>query len=118
MCSSDLLLNAHGKAALLTGDKLKDFHSVQEPQLYFGKLDDKYEIVLIFEESYGISAYLKYGKAIELTGRFTEGMYKFEENYFPRNHFKFKKDGENINGHWNGENQYGIVTYILNAMRK
>jgi hypothetical protein len=112
------LLNAHGKAALLTGDKLKDFHSVQEPQVYFGKIDNKHEIVLIFEESYGIYAYLKYGMGIELSGLLTEGIYKYEENYYPGNHFEFKKNGKNINGHWNGENQKGSINYTLNAMRK
>jgi len=112
------LLNAHGKAALLTGDKLKDFRSVQEPQVYFGKIDNKHEIVFIFEESYGIYAYLKYGTGIELSGQLTEDVYKFEENYYPGNHFKFKKDGVYINGRWNGESQYGLVTYTLKAMRK
>jgi len=102
------LLNDFGKSALLTGENLKNFQSMAEPQLYEGTIGNKSEFYLLFRNEYennfdGIYAYKKYGKAIDLEGKFKDSQYSFIEyndNYEEIADITFEKDKTTLTGYW------------------
>ena len=102
------LLNDFGKSALLTGENLKNFQAITEPQLYEGTIGNKSHFYLLFRNSYendfyGIYAYKKYGKGINLDGKLVNNRFSFTEhddNYEEIADITFKKDKTALTGYW------------------
>ncbi len=117
------LLNDFGKSALITGENLKTFRSMTEPQLYEGTLDNKSRFYLLFKEDYqnhfiGTYAYKKYGRAISLEGSLDNDEYMFKESNDDNDviaTITFKQMGINLTGNW--KDKKGI-TLTLNVNRK
>lgn len=118
------LLNEFGKSALISAHKLSTFISKQEPQLYFGKIDNKYDFVILFKQSYknnyrGVYAYQKYGLGIFLEGELIKDEYKFEEkndDFKTTGEISFKKVNNELIGIWSNKNK--IKTMSLKAKRQ
>ncbi len=72
-------LNSYGRAAFENRPrKMKTFRSRQLPQLFEGKVDDKFPIAMILKREYegsfwGMYAYLRYGKGLSLRGEEKNG---------------------------------------------
>lgn len=102
------LLNPFGQSALLTGEGLESYQSKIEPQLYEGKIGSAAEFYLLFRNDYeksysGTYAYKKYGKAINLYGKETNGNYEFKEqndDFDDVATITFQKENSNLSGFW------------------
>ena len=113
------LLNEFGESALISANNLSDFVSNQEPQLYFGQIDDKYDFVMLFKpyyenEYYGVYAYLKYGIGINLDGKLTNNQYEFnEENDGSETtgEITFKKENNQLIGTWSSKGSSESITF-------
>lgn len=118
------LLNEFGKSALISANKLSTFISKQEPQLYFGKIDNKYDFVMLFKHSYtnnyyGVYAYQKYGLGIYLEGELINNEYQFKENnddFETIGEINFKKVNNELIGIWSNKNK--TKTLNLKAIRQ
>lgn len=113
------LLNNFGKSALITGEKLKEYQSMTEPQLYEGILGNKsYFYLLIRAENppllTGTYAYKTYGKAISLKGKLENSIYSFMELNDNREEVTvlvFEKDKETLRGYWQDKKGTKIQLY-------
>ncbi|SFT39762.1 hypothetical protein SAMN05216474_0333 [Lishizhenia tianjinensis] len=118
------LLNAHGKGALLTGNRLSSYYSQHEPQLYFGKIDHKYPFVLLYKPSnqntcYGIYAYQKYGLGINLEGEYNLNTFTMKEwDFYTESTGKisFEKTGKGLTGTWTDSKSNNSLNF--EAIRK
>lgn len=113
------LLNPFGQAALLTGTGLENYQSTIEPQLYEGKIGSAAEFYLLFRNDYeksysGTYAYKKYGKAINLYGKETNGKYELKEqndNFDDVATITFQKEKSTLSGFWtNNKNKKLVFT--------
>ena len=113
------LLNPFGQSALLTGTGLESYQSTIEPQLYEGKIGSAAEFYLLFRNDYeksysGTYAYKKYGKAINLYGKETNGKYELKEqndDFDEVATITFQKEKSNLSGFWtNNKNKKLIFT--------
>jgi len=107
------LLNDFGRAALITGNDLKNFRSVSEPQLYEGYIGDNLDIYMLFRERYknestiryvGIYAYKKYGWGINLNGEEKSGnleLLESDEDMEDKALLKFSIENNILKGTWN-----------------
>lgn len=117
------LLNDYGMSVLVTGENLKAYRGITEPQLYEGAID-RYAIYLLFTHSdgggcYGSYAYKKQRTGINLYGDFKDGTYilsEQDEDYNQVAVLTFKKDKNTLAGNWKGKEKGNTLPF--RAIRK
>jgi len=129
------LLNDYGKTVFgLSNKSVRNYRSKSFPQLYEGKISDKWPIAMVMDtdgitQASGVYAYLRYGIGIDLQGSVNErGEFVFNEHqliktrpevqwlhageYRENGTMKFRQVKEQLIGTWTNKDQSSTFPFI------